>query len=321
MGRNHVRVWRDMPGVELVGVADPDADSAARVAAHFGVAAYGDYAQLLEQERPEAVCVAVPTAQHHAICMECIARGIHVLVEKPIARTVAEGRDIVDAARAAGVVLTVGHIERFNPAIVDMKRRIDEGQLGRLYQLHARRLGPFPARIRDVGVVVDLATHDLDVMRFLSGSDVRRLYAETSREIHTSNEDLVSAVLRFENQALGILEINWLTPTKIREITVTGERGMFRADYLLQDLYFFENAKVEGPGWSAIDHLRGGVDEGSMTRYRVGRQEPLARELEAFLAAVRGDAPVTVSGEDGLAALGLALDLIGSADEHAVRTR
>lgn len=314
MGRNHVRVYRELAGAELVGVADPDQGTAERVATHFGVRGHADYRRLLEVERPEAVTVAVPTVEHFAVVQDCLERGVHVLVEKPITRTVEEGERLVASARERGLVLTVGHIERFNPAIVELKRRLDEGQLGRIYQLHARRLGPFPARIRDVGVVVDLATHDLDVMRYLTGSEPTRIYAETSREIHTSNEDLVSGLVRFENDALGVLEINWLTPTKIREITVTGDRGMFRADYLLQDLYFFENARADTPGWTPLDHLRGGVDEGSMTRYMVRRHEPLARELEAFLAAVRGEAAPAVTGEDGLAALRLALALIRSAD-------
>lgn len=314
MGRNHVRVYRELPQAELIGIADPDPETASRVAQHFGVAAYTDHIRLLNETRPVAVSVAVPTQEHHRIVMDCLERGVHVLVEKPIAASVVEGAELVGAARSRGLVLMVGHIERFNPAIIEMKKRLVDGQLGRVFQLHARRLGPFPARIRDVGVVVDLATHDLDIMRYLTGSEASRIFAETSREIHTSNEDLVSGLVRFANDAVGVLEINWLTPTKIREITVTGERGMFRADYLLQDLYFFENSRATDGGWSPLNHLRGGVDEGSMTRYAVRRHEPLAGELGSFLAAVCGEEASIVSGEDGLAALRLALALIESAN-------
>jgi predicted dehydrogenase len=259
----------------------------------------------------------VPTGSHFSVAMDALSAGVHVLVEKPIASTVAEGEQLIEAARRGGLVLTVGHIERFNPAVIELRRRLETGALGRPYQMHARRLGPFPQRIRDVGVVVDLATHDLDLMCWLGGSEPVRLYAEISREIHTTNEDLLSGLVRFANDTVGLLEINWLTPTKIRELTVTGERGMFRADYLTQDLYFFENGLSPDGAWQAMSLLRGGVDEGSMTRFALRRQEPLAAELAAFLAAVRGEREPAVTGADGVRALALALDLIRSAHAHS----
>lgn len=312
MGRHHLRVYREL-GARLVGVADADADVARRAGEFHGVRAYTDHRELLDRERPLAVSVAVPTSRHYEVVMDALTAGCHVLVEKPIASTVDEGRRMLEAARRAGRTLTVGHVERFNPAIVELRRRLEGGGLGRPYQMHARRLGPFPQRIRDVGVVVDLATHDLDVMRWLGGSEPVRMYAEISRQIHTTNEDLVTGLIRFANEMVGLLEINWLTPTKIRELTVTGERGMFRADYLTQDLYFFENSVSPDGAWDTMSLLRGGVDEGSMTRFALRRREPLAAELDAFLAAARGDQAAAVSGEDGVRALELALALIESA--------
>ncbi|HXM57664.1 MAG TPA: Gfo/Idh/MocA family oxidoreductase [Candidatus Dormibacteraeota bacterium] len=317
MGRHHLRVYRELEGTRLVGVADADADAAHRLGELHGVACYTDHCELLDRERPDAVSVAVPTSAHFPVVMDALAAGCHVLVEKPIASTVDEGRQMIEAAARAGRTLTVGHIERFNPAIVELRRRLDAGGLGRPYQMHARRLGPFPHRIRDVGVVVDLATHDLDLMCWLGASEPIRLYAEISREIHTTNEDLLTGLVRFANDAVGLLEINWLTPTKIRELTVTGERGMFRADYLTQDLYFFENAVSEDGAWEAMSLLRGGVHEGSMTRYALRRREPLAAELDAFLAAARGEREPAVSGQDGVRALALALALIESAQAGA----
>jgi len=159
--------------------------------------------------------------------------------------------------------------------------------------------------------VIDLATHDLDVMRHLTGSEAVRVYAETKREIHTSNEDLVCGLVRFGDGVLGVLEINWLTPTKIRELTVTGERGMFRADYLTQDLFFFENAEVGHAGWEQMAIL-GGVSEGPSVHYALQKREPLRVELESFLAAAKGDPAGIVSGEDGREALRLALALVES---------
>lgn len=318
MGRNHARVCSEIPEAELVAVVDEIETLAHTAARLHGARAYKDYAQMLESEHPEAVIVAVPTQAHHRIVTDLLTAGCNVLVEKPIAATLDEAREIVALAEGQGLILMVGHIERYNPAITELKRRLDAGQLGRSFQIHARRLGPFPARIRDVGVVVDLATHDLDIMRFLTGSEVVRVYAEANREIHTSNEDLFTGMARFADGTLGLLEINWLTPTKIRELYVTGERGMFRADYLTQDLYFFENADVNGEGWSTMAVLRG-VTEGAMTRFAIKKKEPLRAEVEAFISAVRGDASHAVKGSDGMAALALALSMIESTKSHQVK--
>jgi predicted dehydrogenase len=267
---------------------------------------------LLEGPLPTAAIVAVPTQEHFATARALLERGVHVLVEKPIAATEEEGIAMTTLARDRGVVLAVGHVERFNPAVVALKAHLARGALGRVFQIRATRVGPFPARIRDVGVAVDLATHDIDVMRWMLGAEIVRVYAEAKREVHTSNDDLVSALLRFDDDTVGTLEVNWLTPTKCRELTVTGERGMFRVDYLTQDLSFFENAAAPIPSsWPAMSVLRG-VSEGTMTRYMVPKKEPLRAELEAFVAAVGGDRSGVVSGEDGVRALRIACALTAS---------
>ncbi len=319
MGRNHARVLHELPNVELVGVADANVDAAYQVAALHATTGYRSLEALLKEARPEALTIAVPTENHHEMVMEALAAGCHVLVEKPIASTLADADALVAAAKAAKRVLAVGHIERYNPAVLELKRRLDEGQLGRVYQFDAQRLGPFPQRVRDVGVVIDLATHDLDLMRFLTGSEIVRVYAETRRKVHTTREDMVSGLLRLEDGSVGLLQINWLTPTKIRQMTVTGERGMFRADYLTQDLYFHENAEAADHNWEQITMLRG-VSEGSMVKYVVQKREPLRSELEAFMKAVAGEPAEIVSGEDGSEALRLALAMVESGDEGRVVT-
>lgn len=319
MGRNHARVLREMRDVELVGVADSNLDAACQVADFHATRGYASLEELLQKERPEAVTVAVPTESHHRAVMEALAAGCHVMVEKPIAATLAEADEMVAAAKSANRVLAVGHIERYNPAVLELKRRLDDGQLGKAYEFDAQRLGPFPQRIRDVGVVIDLATHDLDLMRFLTGSEIVRVYAETRRKVHTTREDMVSGLLRLADGSVGLLQINWLTPTKIRQMTVTGERGMFRADYLTQDLYFHENAEATAHNWEQITMLRG-VSEGSMVKYVIHKREPLQSELEAFMKAVAGEPTGIVSGEDGSEALRLALAMVESGDDGRVVT-
>ena len=319
MGRNHARVLRELRDVELVGVADSNLDAACQVAGFHSTRGYASLEELLKKEKPEAVTVAVPTENHHTAVMEALAARCHVMVEKPIAATLAEADELVAAARSANRVLAVGHIERYNPAVLELKRRLDDGQLGRVYQFDAQRLGPFPQRIRDVGVVIDLATHDLDLIRFLTGSEIVRVYAETRRKVHTTREDMVSGLLRLADGSVGLVQINWLTPTKIRQMTVTGERGMFRADYLTQDLYFHENAEAAAPNWEQISMLRG-VSEGSMVKYVIAKREPLQSELEAFMKAVAGEPASIVSGEDGTEALRLALAMVESGEEGRVVT-
>ncbi len=315
MGRNHARIYDDMAGAELVGVADNNGEVAARVGRKFHCQAYQDYRRLLDEQKPDAVTIAVPTVDHLKIALDVIDCGCHLLIEKPIAFSLEEAETIIDAARCKRVKLMIGHIERFNPAVLALKAHLAAGELGRVFQIDARRQGPFPARVKDVGVVIDLAVHDLDVMRYVTGAEIVRTYAETERRIHSTHEDLLTGLVRLSDGTVGTLSINWLTPTKIRELCVTGERGMFRVDYLTQDLYFYENAIADGLEWDTLRMLRG-VSEGRMIRHVVSKQEPLRLEQEAFLAAVRGEASVPVTGQDGLQALQLAHSLVTSGQEH-----
>jgi predicted dehydrogenase len=315
MGKNHARVYSELPDTHLTAVADANLELAESTAQRFGVRGYQDYREMLEVEQPEAVSIAVPTALHEEVARVALEMGSHVLVEKPIAATLEEGRRMIEHAQTLGRHLMVGHIVRFNPAIQTLKQKLLAGDLGRIFQIICRRVGPFPARIRDVGCVIDLAPHDLDLMRFLTGLDPMRVYAETERRIHTSHEDLLLGLLRFPDGVTGHLEINWLTPTKVREVIVLGERGMYRVDDLTQDLYFFENAQANGSLWPGLQTLKG-VSEGSMVRFSLQRYEPLKAELQAFLKSVEQGIPAPVRGEDGLAALRLALALVESGQSH-----
>jgi UDP-N-acetylglucosamine 3-dehydrogenase len=317
MGKNHARVYTELPDVRLVAVADADRVIAGTIGKRLGVQAYQDYQEMLETEQPEAVSIAVPTALHMEVAMAAMQAGADILIEKPIAATIPESQFLIEQATQLGRKLMVGHIARFNPAIQTLKQKLEAGDLGRIFQIICRRVGPFPARIRDVGVVIDLAPHDLDIMRYLTGLEPLRVYAETEQRIHTQHEDMMSGLLRFPDGVTGVLEINWLTPTKVRETLVLGERGLFRVDDLTQDLYFYENGQANGSLWPALQTLKG-VSEGSMTRFALQRYEPLKAELQGFIGAVSQGSPVPVSGEDGLAALRLALALVESGRSHMV---
>jgi len=310
MGANHVRVLSDLPGVALVGVADTDPARVARATTGRPLRGFTDTGAMLAETRPDMVSVVVPTGLHEQVAMQVIEAGVHLLVEKPIAATLPAAARLARAAQARDVILTVGHIERFNSAVRELKRRLEEGQGGRVFRVLARRVGPFPQRIRDVGVIHDLAPHDIDIMRYLLGDEVERVYAAAQCHINTDNEDIFTGVLHFRDGAVGILDINWLTPTKERSLSVLCEKGMFVADYVEQSLSFFENyAAIASEGAIAA------VTEGPMTRYPTNYREPLRVELETFRDAVAQRGAPPVGAIDGMAALAVAEALVQSAAE------
>lgn len=317
MGKNHVRVYSELPEVQLVAVSDVDENVASSISRRFGIRAYTDYREMLEKECPQAVSIAVPTKLHLETTLAALEAGAHVLLEKPIAATIEEGNVITERAHTLGRQLMVGHIVRFNPAVQELKRRVGNGELGRIFHITCRRMGPFPIRVQDVGVVIDLATHDIDLMRFIIEKEPIRLFCETERRIHSIHEDLMFGLLRFPDNVTGVLEINWLTPTVVRELLVLGEQGMFRVDDLTQSLYFYENGQVNGDLWSPLQALNG-VTEGAMIRPVLKRYEPLKAEIEAFLKAIQSGTSVPVTGEDGLFALRLALALKKSGQTNQV---
>ena len=314
MGLNHARVYSELDSVQLVGVADPDPEAAGRVSRRYHATAFSDCESLLAAVSPDLVSVTVPTRLHEEVALEAINHGTHVLVEKPLALSIAAAQRMIAAATKADVKLSVGHIERFNPAVIEIRQRLARQELGRIFQVHARRLSPFPGRIDDVGVILDLATHDIDVLRYLLGDEVQRVYAECDRRSGADHEDLVTALLRFSNGVMGVLDVNWLTPTKVRQLAILGEGGMYLADYLTQDLYWYTNTST-GSTWESLSAFRGAW-EGDMVKIRLDKREPLRAELESFVTAVaKGHAPV-VSGDDGMAAIAISLALMESAQTN-----
>lgn len=314
MGANHARIYADLDGVELVAIAEEDPISRERIAQRLHVRGYASFADLLLYEPLDLVSVVVPTAAHYAVARETLRAGIPTLVEKPIAATVAEGEALIEIARQCQTMLTVGHIERFNPVVGALKRELQRGTLGTIYQMSARRIGPYPGRIKDVGVAVDLASHDLDILHFLTGEQIEHVHATTIRRRPDGHEDLLVAMLQFRNQVVGSLDINWLSPTKVRELTVLGERGMYVANYLTQDLTFYENGSCDD-NWQTLKVM--GVTEGRVIRQHIPRREPLREEIRAFAEAVRVGGPPPVPPEDALRALHMAHLLIESADHAA----
>ena len=282
MGRNHARVLRSLEGVELVAIADPAVEPGA---ADGGPKVVHDLDQLLACGI-EMCVVAVPTEEHLPVGLALAAAGVNALIEKPLAVDCREGQQLVDAFSAAGLVGCVGHVERFNAALRALHARLELGELGEIYQVATSRQGPFPARVRDVGVVKDLATHDFDLTAWVTGSPYVEVAAQVSRRAGRPHEDLVAAVGRLSDGTVTNHLVNWLSPFKQRQIVVTGEMGSFTADTLTADLTFHANGVVR-LGWDALSQFRG-VSEGDMVRFAIPKPEPLAVELSAFRDAITG---------------------------------
>ena len=317
MGAHHARLYNDLDYVTLVGIADPDPSAAEAVGRRHNVPTYDDYQVMLDETRPQAVSVAVPTKLHYSVSRQVIERGINVLVEKPITATVEEAKDLIGLAETHSVKLAVGHIDRFNPAVTALKDRLSSGELGRVFQAHARRLSPFPLRVMDMGVTLDLATHEIAIMRYLLDSEAERVYAEFERKAHLTAEDLLSGLIRFRNGVVGVLDVNWLTPKKIRQLTVTGERGMYLVDYLKQDIYLYENSAYAAGDRENIGTFKG-IVEGEVRKLHVDKKEPLKIEIESFIKAIADDHKPEESGEDGLATLLVAQKLLESGSKRTV---
>jgi len=299
MGQNHARVYSEI--AELVGIADPDVKVGGTVSNRFNVSYYTDHRALLKEEL-DAVSVCVPTEHHAKIALDAIAAGVPVLVEKPLASTVKDAGQVVDAAEKAGVTLAVGHIERHNPAIAAVKRQLNEGQYGDLVTATARRVSSFPGRVRDVGVVMDLGVHDIDILRHLVGSAVEAVFALGGRKLHESFEDHANLLLRFANGVHGFIEVNWLTPMKVRKLALTCLKNFVEVDYTEQSVTV--SSSTLGP----LDpfNLYQIPLEHHTQKIHVRKEEPLKRELVDFLAAIGEKRAPLVPGRDALETLRVA---------------
>lgn len=316
MGKSHVRVYSSIKDVRLIAISDVNQEIGRNIARTYKTNYYKNYRDMLKKERIDAVSICVPTKLHKRVAVDAIKKKINVLVEKPIATNLKEAQEIINEATKNGIKLMVGHIERFNPVVIELKKRIEKYELGKMYKVHCVRLSPFPKRIIDVGVIVDLAIHEIDILNYIIKSKIKRIYAETAQRIHSSNEDLLIGTIKFENGILGVVNANWLTPKKVREITVTGEKGMFVANYLKQELYFYENEFVRRN--SDYDSNFMSVIEGNMTKIKIEKKEPLQNELAAFIKSIVNNEYVSVTGYDGLQALFIAQKFIESAKKNKV---
>ena len=288
MGSNHARVLAGLPGVTLVGIVDPLPAHRMRAVEMTGCDTFATLEELVEAG-VEAVTIAAPTHLHHEVALACIARKVHVLVEKPIASTVEEGDEIVAAARHAGVTLMVGHVERFNPAVAAIKQAITGEDI---LSIGITRVGPFPPRMSNVGVVIDLAVHDIDLIRWFTESDIVEVQPQLSSAV-AEREDIALLQFRTASGVLAHINTNWLTPFKARNVTVATRGKYVMGDLLTRQVTECFGFKPDGSY--------------SMRHLPVGHDEPLRAELIAFLNSVRSGQVPAVTGDEGVASLEIAI--------------
>ncbi len=308
MGEYHAKAYNNMHKmgmVNFVGIADIDEKRAKEVADKYGCKSYVNHIDLIESGI-DAVSICVPTNMHKEIALDCITRHIHgILVEKPIADNLNDALEIVNGARRIEAKLLIGHVERFNPAILRMKEIIDSGKLGHVVSISAKRVGPLPPRVRNVGIIIDLAVHDIDVISYLYGKEetrgrVRSLYPTDIYAIdgnikgikgvelgRLGIEDRASIMMKFDDGRVGIIETNWLTPHKIRKLDIVGFDRVAYLDYTGQTISIHGREMVE--------------------EIKFVKEEPLMRELTHFIDVVKNDEKELVTGEDGVQALRVAL--------------
>jgi UDP-N-acetylglucosamine 3-dehydrogenase len=293
MGTNHVRVLSELPGACIAAVCDNNRELAEKTRQRFLIPhAYSSVGEALEAEMVDAAVIAVPTPEHLAACKECARRGIHVLVEKPMASTVAECDTMLADAAASKTQLMVGQIERFNPVILRLKEFLAERFLGDVYNVETTRSGPFPKRLygsKD-GVVIDLAVHDLDLVAYLFG-ELKQLYANNITTKENGQDIHARVMFKTQRDIVGSSQFSWISPRKERSITIYGDKGILTGNLMDQEVWFFENGDVE------VDYsdnyyqnvLLGRVSEGKVIKFPIKKEEPLRAELAYFSELIRGN--------------------------------
>ncbi len=283
MGQHHARIYSELENCKLVGVADKRLEAAKKIGEMYHTNYYQEYERLFD--KVDAVSIVVPTRLHKQIALNFMRRGIHCLVEKPIAPTLEDAKEMIKAADKNNVRLMIGHVERFNPAVTKLKEIVDKGVLGKLILISTRRVGPFVERIRDVGIIIDSATHDIDVVRYLVGRDPINVFAKSGR-VKSKREDHAIVVLDF-GDVVASIEVNWFTPHKVRSLVATGTEGIAYLDYLKQELEVYSRGKKLVP--------------------KIDRDEPLKLELKHFLDCIQRNAKPLVDGYEGLKVLEIAI--------------
>lgn len=304
MGMHHARNFFELKEADLKAVVDKDKDQARRVASKYNCHWYSHTQELLTKEDIKAVSVAVPTLLHFSVVSDCLRAGKHVFVEKPITSRSTQAYKLIKQAEKRGLILAVGHIERFNPAVAEFKKYLDEGKIGEIVSLSARRVGLYPPSYQDTNVIIDLAIHDIDVFAYLLEKEPIKIYALGGKALRQEREDYAQVLLSYKGEVHGIIQVNWITPVKIRELAVTGTKGLIELDYINQKLTIYRS-KVERR-FESFEEFLAKFGRPQVIDISIAGEEPLKIELSHFIDCVREGRACQVDGRIGLKALKIA---------------
>lgn len=304
MGQHHARNYHEILQTDLIAIADTNPKIGQPIAKRFEAKYYPDYREMLEKEKLDLVTIAVPTRLHRQIALDCILRGIHIIIEKPIAATVQEAKEIVQKAKQKGIKFTVGHIERYNPAVLKLKQMVDQGKLGEIVSIATFRLGPMPERIKDANVVIDISVHDIDIMNWFFGKLPEKISACGGNALNRQRQDHVEAFLDY-GQGSGMLIANWITPVKVRKLTVSGKKAYVELNYITQELDFYQtNMSLETDDFGEF-LIKFGDNFGKKT-IAVKNIEPLKAEIISFVKVIRENSRPLVTAREAIEALDIA---------------
>ncbi|MDR1885993.1 MAG: Gfo/Idh/MocA family oxidoreductase, partial [Synergistaceae bacterium] len=270
LGVHHARVYTEILGANLVGVVDVDENRVQDVAENLGVPAYTDLEDFLDETRPDALSIVVPTVRHLDVSRRAMMRGVHLLIEKPVTASTEEAEELLRIASDRNLILQVGHIERFNSAIQQVREMINDP----LY-IQSRRMGPFSSRISDVGVVLDLMIHDVDIILSLVRSDIAGISA-MGRCVRTDHEDIASAQIRFVNGTIAHIMVSRVTEKRMRTLEITEPERYLMVNYETQDVTLHHC--VQHPGRGMVEVVEHPV---------FPKREPLKLELQDFVNCIR----------------------------------
>lgn len=307
MGKHHARVYSEIKDCQFVGIVDANESVGKEVASKYGCQFFKSIEDLLKKIKPDAVSVCVPTSIHHKISSQLIKSGVNILIEKPITSTLEEGNELVSLAKKHNVKLMVGHVERYNPAVRKLKEIVKSGELGEITSILARRVGLFPPQIKDMDVIIDLAVHDIDVISHLLEKQPTEMFSNSGKALG-NRHDYADIFLKYNGGINGLIQVNWITPVKIRILNVTGTKGYAELNYITQELLIFESnyeKTYDEFGDFVIKFGKPGKRE-----IRVEKDEPLKLELIHFLNCIKNNREPLTSGEESIKTLDIALRII-----------
>jgi len=311
MGKHHVRIYSELNSTDLVAISDLDENNGKMLAEKYSCKFYKDFKEMLDKEDIDAVSIVVPTKHHKGVAIYCADKGKHILLEKPISDNINDAEAIIDVCRRNNVTLLIGHIERFNPAIIELKKQISSGSLGKITSMISKRVGLFPSRIKDADVVVDLAVHDIDIFNYILERTPEKISSNLGNALIDDRPDYANILLKYDG-ASAFIEVNWTTPIKIRTLSITGTKGYVELDYITQDLVMYEtNIEKEFDSFGDFVVKFG---EAKHRMIEVKKSEPLKNELTHFIDCVERGIKPKVTGEDALEALKVCLKVTG--DKH-----